>query len=693
MDLVIQHTIDAIGLGSLYALFALGIALIFGVMRLVNFAYGELVMAGAYAIVLIPLPTPALIPTAIVLVVALALAMERIAFRPLRNASPATLLIASFALSFLLQNTATLIWGSFPRTTDFGSSLSSSFTIGSVAVHKVDVVIVGVTLALLVALAAFLRRTTIGTQMRAAAEDFQMARVLGIRADTVIAAAFALSGLLAAVAAILLVAKTGTATPTMGINVVLIAFMATIVGGMGSLQGAVLGGFSVGAFTVALQAVLPLEMRVYRDAFVFAAVLLVLIVRPQGLIPARSTLARETPRRARWRDFTPRLHRQPSRLYPVIPAEADLRGGRRPLVAVLTETVWPVSALFALTGIVAVVGWAVGPDSFDRVVVGMVINLIAVVGLYTFVGISGVFSFGHAAFMAIGAYTAAVLVIPSGTKEIVLPELPGFLAAAQLNPLLATIAAGAVAAAVALVLSAPLARLSGLTAGLATFAVLGIVNVVARNWQQVTHGTGGVAGIPTTTTIWWALGWAMVTMTVAWTFQRSGTGLRLRASREEEAAAQAVGIGVARERAVAFVISAFFVGVSGALLGMFIGSFNPDAFFLNITFLMVAMLVVGGMTSLAGAVIGTIVITAVSETLRRVEGGVDIRLFEVSAKPGLREVGLAVTMLVILIFRPNGLTSGREVAWPFRTASGLHARTKIPPPGVEDDVVDVSRQR
>ncbi|MGZ8693158.1 MAG: branched-chain amino acid ABC transporter permease, partial [Gaiellaceae bacterium] len=125
-DLVIQHGVDAIALGSLYALFALGIALIFGVMRLVNFAHGELVMAGAYAIVLIPLPAPALIPTTIVLVIALALVMERTAFRPLRDASPATLLIASFALSFLLQSIATLTWGSLPRTTDFGSSLSSS---------------------------------------------------------------------------------------------------------------------------------------------------------------------------------------------------------------------------------------------------------------------------------------------------------------------------------------------------------------------------------------------------------------------------------------------------------------------------------------------------------------------------------------------------------------------------------------
>ena len=681
-NLVIQNGIDALALGSLYALFALGIALIFGVMRLVNFAYGELVMAGAYAIVLIPLPAPALIPTTIVLVVALALVMERTAFRPLRDASPATLLIASFALSFLLQNIATLTWGSLPRTTDFGSSLSSSFALGSVAVHKIDVVIVAVTLALLVALAVFLRRTTIGTQMRAAAEDFRMARVLGIRADTVVATAFALSGFLAAVAAVLLVAKTGTATPTMGINVVLFAFIATIMGGMSSLQGAVLGGFSIGAITVALQASLPLEMRAYRDAFVFAAVLLVLIVRPRGLIPARSTLAREIPRRTRLRDFAPRRH-HPARCPRPLSGDPALHPARRPEAA-LAETVWPVAALVALTGIVALLGWSLGPDSLDRVVVGMVINLIAVVGLYTFVGISGVFSFGHAAFMAIGAYTGAILVIPPDTKETVLPELPGFLASAHLGALPATVAAGAVAAAVALVLSVPLARLSGLTAGLATFAVLLIVNVVARNWQQVTHGTGGVAGIPTTTTIWWGLGWATVAMTAAWAFQRSRTGLRLRASREEEAAARAVGIGVARERAVAFVISAFFVGVAGALFSMFIGSFNPDAFFLNITFLMVAMLIVGGMTSLAGAVIGTIIISAVSEGLRRVEGGVDLGPFELSAKPGLREVGLALIMLVILILRPSGLTAGRELVWPFGTASGRRVRAKIAPPGIEE---------
>jgi branched-subunit amino acid ABC-type transport system permease component len=662
-ELVVQHAVDAISLGSLYALFALGIAVIFGIMRLVNFAHGELVMAGGFAVVLIPLPAALVIPLTLVLVVALALAMERIAFRPFREASPATLLITSFALSFLLQNLAALTWGSTPRSTGFGAGLAESFTIGTVSIQKLDVVVVAVTLALLVGVVAFLRGTTIGTQMRAAAEDFRMARVLGVRANVVVAVAFALSGLLAGVAAILLTAQTGSVSPTIGVNVVLVAFIATVLGGLGSLPGAVVGGFSIGALTVALQATLPIEFRPYRDAFVFAAVLATLVARPQGLVPARSVAAREISRRARVRDVLRRIRRSAARR-PVTEADPDL--GRRSREARLTETLWPLAALAAIACAVTIVAWGLGPGSLDRVVVGMVINLIVVVGLYTFVGLSGVFSFGHAAFMAIGAYAGAILVIPPETKRFVLPELPGFLADVHLDPFPATLAAGSIAALVALVLSVPLARLSGLTAGLATFAVLVIVNVVARNWQQVTHGTSGVSGIPTTTTVWTALAWALVAMAAAWALQRSAIGLRLRASREQDAAARSIGIGVARERAVAFVVSAFFVGVAGALLGTFIGSFNPDAFFLNITFLMVVMLVVGGLTSLAGAVLGTIVISVAAEALRRLEGGVDLGLVDVPARGGLREVGLALLMLGILLLRPNGLTGGRELAWPRR---------------------------
>jgi branched-subunit amino acid ABC-type transport system permease component len=669
VHLVIQDAVDAISLGSLYALFALGIAVIFGIMRLINFAHGELIMAGAYVLVLVSLPVGLLIPLTLAVVIAVALVMERVAFRPVRDAPPATLLITSFALSYLLQNAAALKWGSLPRTTAFASGLDGSFTLGRVAIQKLDIVIIGVTLGLLAGVGLFFRSTTLGTQMRAAAEDFRMARVLGIRANTVVAAAFALSGLLAAVAAILLTAQTGTVSPTIGVNIVLFAFIATIVGGMGSLSGAVVGGFSIGALTVALQASLPLALRPYRDAFVFAAVLAVLIVRPQGLLPARSVLAREIPRRPDLRAVARRLARLISPVSARRVIEELPERGRRPLQALLAEGLWPLLALMALTCIVSLATFALGPDSLDRVVLGSVIDLTVVVGLYTFVGVTGVFSFGHAAFMAIGAYTSAILVIPPATKKFVLPDLPGFLSSAHLDPLPATVVAGAVAAAFALVLSLPLARLSGLTAGLATFAVLSIVNIVARNWEQVTHGTAGVSGIPTTTTIWGALGWAMLAMAAAWAFQRSRIGLRLRASRENESAARSIGVAVARERTIAFVVSAFFVGVAGALFGMFIGSFNPDAFFLNITFLMIVMLVIGGTTSLAGAVVGTIAISGASEMLRRIEGGVDLGFVHLSAKPGLREVALALVMLVILIFRPGGLTGGRELEWPRRERS------------------------
>jgi branched-subunit amino acid ABC-type transport system permease component len=655
-ELVTQDVIDAISFGSLYALFALGIALIFGVMRLVNFAHGELIMAGAYAVVLIGLPSPVLVPLAALIVVALALAMERFAFRPLRGASPATLLVASFALSFLLQNAAALKWGSLPRTTDFASGLSSSFTVGSVEIQKLDIVIAAVTLVLLAALNLFLNRTAIGTQMRASAEDFRMARSIGIRANTVIAAAFAVSGLLAGVASILLVAQTGTVTPTLGVNPVLIAFIATIVGGLGSLSGAVLGGYVIGALTVALQASLPLELRPYRDAFVFAAVLLTLILRPQGLLAPRWLVVRDVPR-------TGSLQGVFARSRPRSHVRGDKPGERRSAAAVAREDVWPLGALMALTVLATLLAWTLGPDSLDRVTLLAVIDLILVIGLYTFVGISGVFSFGHVAFMAIGAYAGAIFVMPATTKEFVLPDLPGFLAEVHLGALPATIAAGGVAAAVALVLAVPLVRLSGLTAGLATFAVLVIVNVVARNWQQLTHGTAGISGIPTSTTVSVALVWALVAMAAAWAFQRSRFGLRLRASREDEGAAHAIGIRVARERGIAFVLSAFFVGAGGALYGMFIGSFTPDAFFLNITFLITAMLIIGGMTSLAGAVVGTIAISTLAELLRRVEDGMDFGVFRLSAHPGLREVGLALVMLAILILRPAGLTGGNELTW------------------------------
>lgn len=293
MTTTIQGIIDALSFGSLYALFALGIALIFGVIGLMNLAHGELIMIGAYALVLatdVPLFLRLLL--CIALVVSVGLVMERAAFRPVRTANPSTLLVTSFAVSFLLQNLVIQVVGSVPRVTNLSTVFSESFTVGNIRIPKLNAITVVVTALLLGSLVLFLSRTRIGVQMRAAAEDFMMARLLGVRANRVIAVAFGISGLLAATAAILLVGQTGSATPTIGSLPVLYALVATIIGGVGSLLGAVLGGYLLGAVTVALQLWLPIEWQPFRDALTFSFVFLVLVVRPQGLIVAKSSIAR-----------------------------------------------------------------------------------------------------------------------------------------------------------------------------------------------------------------------------------------------------------------------------------------------------------------------------------------------------------------------------------------------------------------
>lgn len=293
MGTAVQLVIDAMSLGALYSLLALGIALLFGIMNLINFAYGELLMIGGYALVLLAATAlPVMLLATFVVVIVAALLMDRIAFKPVRSADPTTLLITSFALSYLLQNVAIMVFGSLPRTTGVGSGLNHSFEIGGVAISRLDLTVIGVSAALIAGLVMLIRGTSIGIQMRAAAEDFEMARLLGVNADRVIAVTFAIAGLLAAVAGFFLVARSGSVSPEFGVSAVLIAFIATIVGGLGSLPGAVLAGFSLGIVTVAFQELLPEGLVPYRDAFVFVIVLLTLVLRPQGLLPQRARMAR-----------------------------------------------------------------------------------------------------------------------------------------------------------------------------------------------------------------------------------------------------------------------------------------------------------------------------------------------------------------------------------------------------------------
>jgi branched-chain amino acid transport system permease protein len=293
----VQTSLDATALGAQYALYALGIAIIFGIMNLINFAQGEYIMAAQYALFVLAglslgLPLVIVIVGCVCVAIALALITERVAFRPIRNASPATLLITSFAVSYLLQNVATLIFTALPQTFNIGSGLNTTIEFHGIHVVKLNFLTIGLVTVLMVGLGAFLRWTSLGAEMRAAAEDFEMARVLGVRANRVIAVAFGISGLLAATAAFLLAVQTGYVSPTTGLTPVLYAFIATILGGVGSLLGPVIAGFFLGSLTVILQVTLPDNLLPFRDALVFGGVFLVLVIRPEGLVVARSRMVR-----------------------------------------------------------------------------------------------------------------------------------------------------------------------------------------------------------------------------------------------------------------------------------------------------------------------------------------------------------------------------------------------------------------
>ncbi len=285
MTEVVQNAVDAVALGSVYALFALGLALIFGVMRLVNLAHGELIMAAGYTLYVTDgWAWPARVLAALAVGMGLAALMHQLAYRPMHRADPVTLLVGSLAVSYLLVSAAQVWQGATPKAPDALPVLSSSVELAGVRVPALSLVAIAVTAVLLLGLHLLLQRTALGLRMRAAAEDSGMARLLGVPANRVIVAAFAISGLLAAVGGILLVSQTGTVTPTVGLSAMLFGLVGCVIGGLGSLPGAVLGGMLLGCTSVALQAALPLEIRPYRDALLFTGVFLIILLRPEGLV-------------------------------------------------------------------------------------------------------------------------------------------------------------------------------------------------------------------------------------------------------------------------------------------------------------------------------------------------------------------------------------------------------------------------
>ena len=323
---------------------------------------------------------------------------------------------------------------------------------------------------------------------------------------------------------------------------------------------------------------------------------------------------------------------------------------------------WVPAVLCLLLWIAYMIAQFMLAPQYQQIALNMFVTVVLVVGLQIFSGNSGILSFGHVSFMAIGAYVSALLTIPPELKKATFTDMPRFLdwvIDTEMGTVPSTLVAGAVAAVIALIFAPPIVRLAGVPAGIATLALLVIVYTFNIQTTSITRGTSTMIGVPSTTTITSALIWSFLAVLTAFAYQASRRGIRLRASRENEAAARSVGVSVPIERGVAWVLSAFVMGVGGALYGHYIIAFSAGEFYFAATFNIVLMLVLGGMTSVSGAVVGVVFVTVLKEFLRNIETGpLD------GQYPGFTELLLAAILLLVLIWRPRGLTAGHEVPWP-----------------------------
>lgn len=314
--------------------------------------------------------------------------------------------------------------------------------------------------------------------------------------------------------------------------------------------------------------------------------------------------------------------------------------------------------------IVALVG-TMTSESLQLQFRSVLVSAAIAVSLHVFIGNAGVISFGHISFVAIGAFAAGIATTSPEVKPLAFPELFPFLAQLHLGNLESLALATVLGGAFAYLVGIPLMRLSGLAAGIATFAVIIITNNVFRNWERIGPGAKTLTQIPETTDFAQATLGLLVVMGVAYSYQRSRQARMLRAGREDPAAARSSGIDIYRQRLLAFTISGALAGLAGGLLVHLVGSITTNQVFLDLTFITLAMVVIGGIGSLWGAVIGALFVAGLNSLLAEAERGMTLISIDVALPNGTRLVALGVIMVLILLFKPDGLTGGRELTWPF----------------------------
>lgn len=620
----LSQILNGLVIGNVYALVAIGFSLIFGVTNLINFAQGSLLMLGAffaYTGVRLGLPLAAAAVVSVAVTTAIGMLIERVALRPLENAPWIAPLLSTLAITFMLDQAAEIIWT--PEAHSFPSPLSRySVTIGAAYVTGMDGAILAISLASMTALYLFLTRSWAGRALRAMSQDMDAVRQMGVRTDRLRLLAFGLGAALAAIAGVMIAMYYQSVYPQMGVPFGLKGFTAALLGGLASIPGAVVGGLLLGVLEALAVGYIG---EGFRDMVAFGILLVILTFRPQGLLGDKRLNALGGSRGASG----------------VMPSTSILIGqGGQPLPPVRRLSMsYPLLALAVATCAIL----PLLPVSPYIVQIGLQIVIFALLaaGLTMLSGASGIMFLGFSGFFGVGAYVAALVAKQGATADLSL--LAAAFACAALAGLVGLICAG----------------LTGHVVGLATLAVGVLIWLVLLNWTSVTGGPNGIFGIPRpslsflpgtslasiSAQYWLAVAVLVLMVLAVGRLLASPIGLSWRAIREDRVAAHAAGLPVRRYLVTAFVLSGLCAGLAGGLFAFLQRFISPDSFRLDTSFLMVAIIVLGGLGNLTGAVLGAVALIVLPETLR------DAAEF--------RMILFGAILYLTLRFRPQGIAGVR----------------------------------
>ena len=333
-------------------------------------------------------------------------------------------------------------------------------------------------------------------------------------------------------------------------------------------------------------------------------------------------------------------------------------------------TLWPLGLRYSFNGIILLAIFLLVltlaahfffSESYQSILTNLFINLIAVLGMYMFIGTSGVPSFGHVAFMGIAAHLQALLTLEPTIKSMLLPNLPSWLAPVELGLWPAMLITVAFVGVFAFLIGIPFSRMGDAATGIVTICFLAIIHNVLMGWETFTAGFKVIYGIPEYCGLWTAGGLAAATILIARLFRDSAPGLELRASRDDKTASQSIGVNVANRRLLAWVLSAMVMALAGVLLVHFLTIVNPAQFYLGLTFSLIAMLIVGGLSTVSGAVIGTFFMTLVIEILRKIGEGPVIGPFDLPQIHGLSTMGTGAAIMAVMFWKRDGIIAFFEI--------------------------------